>query len=257
QGTNISISATPGTYVATKQVKLLNATPLKPLLHLTINDKTDPWKTYTFSINNINSVITGSRILNLGVLLQHSGIFSFNYFLLFTAILAAYVVHILIRLCVQAAETEYKDVGDKAFNLPSKGVSSSTVTIKNMFSWQSFLNNLKTQIKAHIFFFIIGDHSPSIVREGETVQIILCKMVLFCLELCPKLKFLNYYFIVFFFFFFFFGIPIIISKWNIPSPIILNSIAKFYKIKNESDSCKPNAFHMLKKMKYSIPDTSF
>ncbi|CAI9548292.1 unnamed protein product [Staurois parvus] len=100
-------------------------------------DRTSSGASFGFSVFNLMNAIMGSGILGLSFAMASTGIIGFSILLLIVALLAAYSIHLLLRLCIQTAVTSYEDLGLLAFGSPGKILVASTILIQNIGAWDT------------------------------------------------------------------------------------------------------------------------
>ncbi|KAM4663515.1 putative sodium-coupled neutral amino acid transporter 6 [Discoglossus pictus] len=103
-----------------------------PLLGETVQRQTPAGASFGFSVFNLMNAIMGSGILGLSYAMSSTGVLGFSFLLLIVAALAAYSIHLLLRMCIQTAVTSYEDIGLFAFGSPGKVVVASTILIQNI-----------------------------------------------------------------------------------------------------------------------------
>ncbi|XP_002719593.1 solute carrier family 38 member 6 isoform X1 [Oryctolagus cuniculus] len=253
-----SINAERGWSVSARQPEeAAAAEEASPLLSNELRRPRAPGVSFGFSVFNLMNAIMGSGILGLAYVMANTGILGFSFLLLVVAVLASYSVHLLLSMCIHTAVTSYEDLGLFAFGLPGKVVVAGTIIIQNIGAMSSYLLIIKTELPAAISAFLHGDHSGSWYLDGQTLLIIICVGIVFPLALLPKIGFLGYTSSLSFFFMVFFALVIIIKKWSIPCPLMLNDIEEYFQISNATDDCKPKLFHFSKESVYAIPTMAF
>ncbi|XP_004597689.2 probable sodium-coupled neutral amino acid transporter 6 isoform X1 [Ochotona princeps] len=253
-----SVNAEPGWSVSAWQPEeAAEAEEASPLLSNELRRPEAPGVSFGFSVFNLMNAIMGSGILGLAYVMANTGILGFSFLLLVVAVLASYSVHLLLSMCVHSAVTSYEDLGLFAFGLPGKVVVAGTIIIQNIGAMSSYLLIIKTELSAAISAFLHGDYTGSWYLDGQTLLIIICVSIVFPLALLPKIGFLGYTSSLSFFFMAFFALVVIIKKWSIPCPLMLNHVGECFQISNATDDCKPKLFHFSKESVYAIPTMAF
>ncbi|XP_058511591.1 probable sodium-coupled neutral amino acid transporter 6 isoform X2 [Ochotona princeps] len=224
-----SVNAEPGWSVSAWQPEeAAEAEEASPLLSNELRRPEAPGVSFGFSVFNLMNAIMGSGILGLAYVMANTGILGFSFLLLVVAVLASYSVHLLLSMCVHSAVTSYEDLGLFAFGLPGKVVVAGTIIIQNIGAMSSYLLIIKTELSAAISAFLHGDYTGSWYLDGQTLLIIICVSIVFPLALLPKIGFLGYTSSLSFFFMAFFALVVIIKKWSIPCPLMLNHVGECF-----------------------------
>ncbi|XP_068110525.1 solute carrier family 38 member 6 [Hyperolius riggenbachi] len=212
---------------------------------------------FGFSVFNLMNAIMGSGILGLAFAMASTGIVGFSILLLLVALLAAYSIHLLLRLCIQTAVTAYEDLGLVAFGSSGKVLVACTILIQNMGAMSSYLFIIKTELPAAIAGFLSGgDHSGAWYLDGRLVLIITSVCIVFPLALLPKIGFLGYTSSLSFFFMVYFAIVVVIKKWSVPCPLPLNQTMMYMEVSNSSE-CKAKLFEFSKESAFALPTMAF
>lgn len=86
----------------------------------------------TSSVFNLMNAIMGSGILGLAYAMASTGIVGFCVLLVLVSTLAAYSVHLLLKLCDQTGINSYENLGEKALQKPGKVVVGCAILIQNI-----------------------------------------------------------------------------------------------------------------------------
>ncbi|KAM9294245.1 LOW QUALITY PROTEIN: solute carrier family 38 member 6 [Gastrophryne carolinensis] len=218
--------------------------------------QTTPGASFGFSVFNLMNAIMGSGILGLSFAMANTGIIGFSILLLIVALLAAYSIHLLLRLCIQTAVTSYEDLGLLAFGSPGKIIVASTILIQNIGAMSSYLFIIKSELPAAIAGFLSEDHSGAWYLDGRLVLIITSVCIVLPLALLPKIGFLGYTSSLSFFFMVYFAIMVVIKKWSIPCPLPLNHTTVYMTISNGSE-CKAKLFEFSIESAFALPTMAF
>ncbi|CAH2328725.1 probable sodium-coupled neutral amino acid transporter 6 [Pelobates cultripes] len=211
---------------------------------------------FGLSVFNLMNAIMGSGILGLSYAMASTGVIGFSILLLIVALLAAYSIHLLLRMCIQSAVTSYEDLGMSAFGSIGKILVACTILIQNIGAMSSYLFIIKSELPSAVAGFLSGDHSGSWYLDGRILLIITCVCVVLPLALLPKIGFLGYTSSLSFFFMVYFAIVIVIKKWSIPCPLPLNHTIEYLQVSNNSE-CKPKLFEFSRESAFALPTMAF
>ncbi|XP_040189062.1 probable sodium-coupled neutral amino acid transporter 6 [Rana temporaria] len=218
--------------------------------------RTSSGASFGFSVFNLMNAIMGSGILGLSFAMASTGIIGFSILLLIVALLAAYSIHLLLRLCIQTAVTSYEDLGLVAFGTPGKILVACAILIQNIGAMSSYLFIIKTELPAAIAGFISGDHHGAWYLDGRLVLIITLVCIVLPLALLPKIGFLGYTSSLSFCFMVYFAIVVVVKKWSIPCPLPLNQTMMYMEVSNSSE-CKAKLFEFSKESAFALPTMAF
>ncbi|XP_034051249.1 probable sodium-coupled neutral amino acid transporter 6 isoform X2 [Thalassophryne amazonica] len=191
------------------------------------------------SVFNLMNAIMGSGILGLAYAMSSTGIIGFCILLVIVSSLAAYSIHLLLKLCNQTDINSYEDLGSRALQKPGKVLVALAILIQNM-----------------------GGCLETVAwyEDGRLLLILATVCIVLPLSLLPKIGFLGYTSSLAFFFMLYFAIVVVIKKWSIPCPLQHNvtTFSSTYQISNSSDSeCTPKLFVISSKSVYAIPTMAF
>ncbi|KAM4690767.1 solute carrier family 38 member 6 [Rhinophrynus dorsalis] len=228
-----------------------------PLLGNRPQRQTPAGASFGFSVFNLMNAIMGSGILGLSYAMASTGIIGFSILLLIVALLAAYSIHLLLRLCIQTAMTSYEDLGLCAFGSPGKVIVASAILIQNIGAMSSYLFIIKSELPAAIAGFLSGDHSGSWYLDGRLLLIITSVCIVLPLALLPKIGFLGYTSSLSFFFMVYFAVVVVIKKWYIPCPLpFVNHTVEYPQMSNGSE-CKAKLFEFSSESAFALPTMAF
>uniref|UniRef100_A0A3B4H3X5 Solute carrier family 38 member 6 n=1 Tax=Pundamilia nyererei TaxID=303518 RepID=A0A3B4H3X5_9CICH len=182
---------------------------------------------FASSVFNLMNAIMGSGILGLAYAMASTGIVGFCILLVLVSSLAAYSIHLLLKLCDQTGINSYEDLGGKALQKPGKVTMSSYLFI------------LKSELPAAINSLLSAD-SPGNAwyEDGRLLLIIITLCVVLPLSLLPKIGTLSDPQACYLFF-------SCLASWDTL-------------ISNSSDSeCSPKLFVISSKSAYAIPTMAF
>ncbi|XP_056152319.1 probable sodium-coupled neutral amino acid transporter 6 [Lampris incognitus] len=232
-----------------------------PLLQNEILQTRTKGASFASSVFNLMNAIMGSGILGLAYAIASTGIVSFCILLLLVASLAAYSIHLLLKLCDQTGINSYEDLGGQALKKPGKILVGITILIQNIGAMSSYLFILKSELPATINSLLSPDEpGDAWYQDGQMLLILVTLCVVLPLAMLPKIGFLGYASSLSFFFMLYFAIVVVIKKWSIPCPLPSNMTMPpgTYQISNSSDSdCTPNFFIISSKSAYAIPTMAF
>ncbi|XP_063803778.1 solute carrier family 38 member 6 [Pseudophryne corroboree] len=227
-----------------------------PLLGNREQRRTSQGTSFGFSVFNLMNAIMGSGILGLSYAMANTGIIGFSVLLSIVAILAAYSIHLLLRLCIQTAVTSYEDLGLFAFGSVGKILVASTILIQNIGAMSSYLFIIKSELPATVSGFLSGDHSGAWYLDGRLLLIMTSVCIVLPLAMLSKIGFLGYTSSLSFFFMVYFAIVVVIKKWYIPCPLPLNHTLTYLEISNSSE-CKAKLFEFSKESAFALPTMAF
>ncbi|XP_064881801.1 probable sodium-coupled neutral amino acid transporter 6 isoform X1 [Oncorhynchus nerka] len=251
---------------------------------------------FTSSVFNLMNAIMGSGILGLAYAMANTGIVGFCILLLLVSSLAAYSIHLLLKLCDQTGITSYEDLGGRALQKPGKVLVGVSILIQNIgddtilytsgLSLDTVLPNLQTSFNAiqlsfrglqlllnatmSSYMFILKTELPAAIasflspetsggawyEDGKTLLILMTVCVVLPLALLPKIGFLGYTSSLAFLFILFFTVVVVVKKWAIPCPLPSNVTLSINQVSNSSE-CTPKLFVISSKSAYTIPTLAF
>ncbi|XP_014066203.1 probable sodium-coupled neutral amino acid transporter 6 [Salmo salar] len=214
---------------------------------------------FTSSVFNLMNAIMGSGILGLAYTMANTGIVGFCILLLLVSSLAAYSIHLLLKLCDHTGITSYEDLGGRALQKPGKVLVGVTILIQNIGAMSSYMFILKTELPAAIASFLSPETSGGAwYEDGKTLLILVTVCVVLPLALLPKIGFLGYTSSLAFLFILFFTVVVVVKKSAIPCPLPSNVTLSINQISNSSESeCTPKLFVISSKSAYTIPTLAF
>ncbi|XP_064809756.1 probable sodium-coupled neutral amino acid transporter 6 [Oncorhynchus masou masou] len=214
---------------------------------------------FTSSVFNLMNAIMGSGILGLAYAMANTGIVGFCILLLLVSSLAAYSIHLLLKLCDQTGITSYEDLGGRALQRPGKVLVGVSILIQNIGAMSSYMFILKTELPAAIASFLSPETSGGAwYEDGKTLLILMTVCVVLPLALLPKIGFLGYTSSLAFLFILFFTVVVVVKKSAIPCPLPSNVTLSINQVSNSSESeCTPKLFVISSKSAYTIPTLAF
>ncbi|XP_056283165.1 probable sodium-coupled neutral amino acid transporter 6 isoform X2 [Pseudoliparis swirei] len=252
---------------------------------------------FASSVFNLMNAIMGSGILGLAYVMANTGILGFCILLLLVSTLAAYSIHLLLKLCDQTGINSYEELGGRALQKPGKVLVGISIIIQNMGaarlrrrraeaiaplpslaarpsglwpcplgifdhrSMSSYLFILKSELPAAIDSFLNPESiGHAWYEDGRLLLVLVTLCVVLPLSMLPKIGFLSYTSSIAFFFMLYFAIVVVVKKWSIPCPLPHNvtTLSGAFKISNSSDSeCTPKLFAISSKSGYAIPTMAF
>lgn len=216
---------------------------------------------FASSVFNLMNAIMGSGILGLAYAMASTGIVGFCLLLILVSSLAAYSIHLLLKLCDQTGINSYEELGQKALKKPGKVLVGMAILIQNIGAMSSYLFILKSELPAAISSLLNAENTGSAwYEDGRLLLIIVTVCVVLPLALLPKIGFLGYTSSIAFVFMLYFTVVIVLKKWSIPCPLPHNVTAHSdtQKVSNGSDSeCTPKLFVLSIKSAYAIPTMAF
>uniref|UniRef100_A0A8D2ZHX8 Solute carrier family 38 member 6 n=1 Tax=Scophthalmus maximus TaxID=52904 RepID=A0A8D2ZHX8_SCOMX len=202
---------------------------------------------FTSSVFNLMNAIMGSGILGLAYAMASTGIVGFCILLVLVSSLAAFSVHLLLKLCDQT--------GEKLINDPSLTLDEH---IPMTLSWtmSSYLFILKSELPTTISSFQNPDNTGNAwYDDGRLLLILFTLCIVLPLSILPKIGFLGYTSSIAFFFMLYFAVVVMVKKWSIPCPLPLNVTSG---VSNSTDSeCTPKLFVFSSESAYAIPTMAF
>uniref|UniRef100_A0A671WPJ8 Solute carrier family 38 member 6 n=1 Tax=Sparus aurata TaxID=8175 RepID=A0A671WPJ8_SPAAU len=182
---------------------------------------------FVSSVFNLMNAIMGSGILGLAYAMASTGIIGFCVLLTAVSSLAAYSIHLLLKLCDQTGE-------------------------RLTTAMASYLFILKSELPAAINSFLNADSTGNAwYEDGRLLLIIVTVGVVLPLSMLPKIGFLGYTSSIASLFVVYFVVVVVVKKWSIPCPLPLN-------ISNSSDSeCTAKLFVISRKSAFAIPTMAF
>ncbi|KAK2891797.1 probable sodium-coupled neutral amino acid transporter 6 isoform X3 [Channa argus] len=221
----------------------------------------DKGASFFFSVFNLMNAIMGSGILGLAYAMASTGIVGFCILLAIVSSLAAYSIHLLLKLCDQTGINSYEDLGGRALHNPGKVLVGLAILIQNIGAMSSYLFILKLELPAAINGFLNPDIAGSAwYEDGRLLLIIVTLCVVLPLALLPKIGFLGYTSSLAFVFMMYFTVVVVVKKWSIPCPLPHNvtTHSLVNQISNSSNSeCTPKLFVISSKSAYAIPTMAF
>ncbi|KAM8834107.1 putative sodium-coupled neutral amino acid transporter 6 isoform 1-T1 [Synchiropus picturatus] len=217
---------------------------------------------FTSSVFNLMNAIMGSGILGLAYAMANTGIIGFCILLVLVSTMAAYSIHLLLKLCDQTGITSYEDLGLRALHRPGKVIVAISILIQNMGAMASYLFILKSELPASITSFLSSDTPRDVwYLDGRVLLVLITVCVVLPLSMLTKIGLLGYTSSLAFFFMLYFTAVVVIKKWSIPCPQPLNTsldlgVDQF--AQNSSDpECSPKLFVFSSKSAYAIPTMAF
>ncbi|KAM9355943.1 putative sodium-coupled neutral amino acid transporter 6 isoform 2-T2 [Pholidichthys leucotaenia] len=216
---------------------------------------------FASSVFNLMNAIMGSGILGLAYAMANTGILGFCILLLIVSNLAAYSIHLLLKLCDQTGINSYEDIGEKALQKPGKALVGIAILIQNIGAMSSYLFILKLELPAAIHSLLSPDITGNMwYEDGRWLLILVTVFVILPLAILPKIGFLGYTSSLAFLCMLYFAVVVVVKKWSIPCPLPYNvtTLSSSFQISNSSDSqCSPKLFIFSSKSAYAIPTMAF
>ncbi|XP_061649649.1 probable sodium-coupled neutral amino acid transporter 6 isoform X2 [Phyllopteryx taeniolatus] len=216
---------------------------------------------FASSVFNLMNAIMGSGILGLAYAMASTGIVGFCFLLILVSSLAAYSIHLLLKLCDMTGINSYEDLGGRALQKPGKVLVGIAILIQNVGAMSSYLFILKSELPAAITSFLSPDQTGEAwYEDGRLLLILVSLCVVLPLAILPRIGFLGYTSSLAFFFMLYFTIVVVVKKWSIPCPLPHNvtTLVGACQVSNSSDSeCTPKLFVVSSKSAYAIPTMAF
>uniref|UniRef100_A0A8D3BU29 Solute carrier family 38 member 6 n=1 Tax=Scophthalmus maximus TaxID=52904 RepID=A0A8D3BU29_SCOMX len=242
-------SFSPG-YPLLKRSSSLGSSPypeLRQLSHLQTRAK---GASFTSSVFNLMNAIMGSGILGLAYAMASTGIVGFCILLVLVSSLAAFSVHLLLKLCDQT--------GEKLINDPSLTLDEH---IPMTLSWIAILiqNIGGKSVSISLYICDLSFFSRNAwYDDGRLLLILFTLCIVLPLSILPKIGFLGYTSSIAFFFMLYFAVVVMVKKWSIPCPLPLNVTSGAFQVSNSTDSeCTPKLFVFSSESAYAIPTMAF
>uniref|UniRef100_A0A1A8USV9 Solute carrier family 38, member 6 n=1 Tax=Nothobranchius furzeri TaxID=105023 RepID=A0A1A8USV9_NOTFU len=206
---------------------------------------------FASSVFNLMNAIMGSGILGLAYAMAGTGIVGFCTLLVLVAFLAAFSLHLLLKLCDETGINSYEGLGEKALQKPGKVLRSMS----------SYLFILKSELPAAICSLLGVENTGTVWYEnGKLLLVMITVFVVLPLSLLPKIGFLGYTSSISFIFILYFTVVVVVKKWSIPCPLPQNGtrLRGTFEVSNSSASdCTPKLFVVSVKSAYAIPTMAF
>lgn len=216
---------------------------------------------FASSVFNLMNAIMGSGILGLAYAMANTGIVGFCLLLVLVSTLAAYSVHLLLKLCDQTGINSYESLGERALNKPGKVLVGCAILIQNIGAMSSYLFILKSELPAAINGFLNAENTGTPwYEDGRILLILITLCVILPLSILPRVGFLGYTSGLAFLFMVYFTVVVVMKKWTIscPLPNNITSLSGAYQVSNSSDSeCTARLFVLSGKSAYAIPTMAF
>ncbi|XP_035465616.2 probable sodium-coupled neutral amino acid transporter 6 [Scophthalmus maximus] len=214
---------------------------------------------FTSSVFNLMNAIMGSGILGLAYAMASTGIVGFCILLVLVSSLAAFSVHLLLKLCDQTGINSYEDLGGRALRKPGKYLVGVAILIQNIGAMSSYLFILKSELPTTISSFQNPDNTGNAwYDDGRLLLILFTLCIVLPLSILPKIGFLGYTSSIAFFFMLYFAVVVMVKKWSIPCPLPLNVTSGAFQVSNSTDSeCTPKLFVFSSESAYAIPTMAF
>ncbi|XP_020775334.2 probable sodium-coupled neutral amino acid transporter 6 [Boleophthalmus pectinirostris] len=216
---------------------------------------------FASSVFNLMNAIMGSGILGLAYAMANTGIVGFCLLLMLVSALAAYSVHLLLKLCDQTGINSYESLGERALEKPGKILVGCAILIQNIGAMSSYLFILKYELPAAINSFLNADNTRTDwYEDGRLLLILITLCVVLPLAILPRVGFLGYTSGLAFLFMLYFTVVVVMKKWTIPCPLPSNVTVSYgsFQVSNSSDSeCTAKLFVLSSKSAYAIPTMAF
>uniref|UniRef100_A0A8D3E9M5 Solute carrier family 38 member 6 n=1 Tax=Scophthalmus maximus TaxID=52904 RepID=A0A8D3E9M5_SCOMX len=212
---------------------------------------------FTSSVFNLMNAIMGSGILGLAYAMASTGIVGFCILLVLVSSLAAFSVHLLLKLCDQTGE---KLINDPSLTLDEHiPMTLSWSSLQLHPAMSSYLFILKSELPTTISSFQNPDNTGNAwYDDGRLLLILFTLCIVLPLSILPKIGFLGYTSSIAFFFMLYFAVVVMVKKWSIPCPLPLNVTSGAFQVSNSTDSeCTPKLFVFSSESAYAIPTMAF
>uniref|UniRef100_A0A8C6T4E3 Solute carrier family 38 member 6 n=1 Tax=Neogobius melanostomus TaxID=47308 RepID=A0A8C6T4E3_9GOBI len=212
---------------------------------------------FASSVFNLMNAIMGSGILGLAYAMANTGVVGFCLLLVLVSALAAYSVHLLLKLCDQTGINSYESLGERALHKPGKVLVGCAILIQNIGAMSSYLFILKSELPAAINGFLNAENTGTAwYEDGRILLIIITLGVVLPLAILPrvgKMIFSIYSSVVADCF----DLKVVMKKWTVPCPLP-NNITFLSRVSNSSDSeCTAKLFVLSSESVYAIPTMAF
>ncbi|XP_020500909.2 probable sodium-coupled neutral amino acid transporter 6 [Labrus bergylta] len=216
---------------------------------------------FASSVFNLMNAIMGSGILGLAYAMASTGIVGFCILLVVVSSLAAYSIHLLLKLCDQTGINSYEGLGERALQKPGKVLVGIAILIQNIGAMSSYLFILKSELPAAINSFLSSHGTGDAwYQDGRMLLILVSLCIILPLSMSPKIGFLGYTSGIAFLFMLYFAIVTVVKKWAIPCPLPHNvtTLEDTFQASNSSGTeCTPKLFVISSKSAYAIPTMAF
>lgn len=215
---------------------------------------------FASSVFNLMNAIMGSGILGLAYAMANTGIVGFCLLLVLVSALAAYSVHLLLKLCDQTGINSYENLGEWALQKPGEVLAGCAILIQNIGAMSSYLFILKSELPAAINGFLNAEDTGSAwYEDGRILLTIITLCVILPLAILPRVGFLGYTSGLAFLFMIYFTVVVVMKKWTIPCPLPNSTVhSGACQVSNSSDSeCTAKLFVLSSKSAYAIPTMAF
>uniref|UniRef100_A0A8D3BW54 Solute carrier family 38 member 6 n=1 Tax=Scophthalmus maximus TaxID=52904 RepID=A0A8D3BW54_SCOMX len=173
---------------------------------------------FTSSVFNLMNAIMGSGILGLAYAMASTGIVGFCILLVLVSSLAAFSVHLLLKLCDQTGINSYEDLGGRALRKPGKVSVDFWMSRQGDCGEKLCLIQQRPLIVCDLSFF----SRNAWYDDGRLLLILFTLCIVLPLSILPKIGFLGYTSSIAFFFMLYFAVVVMVKKWSIPCPLPLN-----------------------------------
>ncbi|XP_055087129.1 probable sodium-coupled neutral amino acid transporter 6 [Periophthalmus magnuspinnatus] len=216
---------------------------------------------FAFSVFNLMNAIMGSGILGLAYAMANTGIVGFCLLLMLVSSLAAYSVHLLLKLCDQTGINSYESLGERALQKPGKVLVGCAILIQNIGGdMSSYLFILKSELPAAINNFLNANGAGTTwYEDGRLLLILITLCFVLPLAILPRVGFLGYTSGLAFLFMLYFTVVVVMKKWTIPCPLpnITVSFGSFQVSNSSGSECTAKLFVLSSKSAYAIPTMAF
>uniref|UniRef100_A0A668AJL7 Solute carrier family 38 member 6 n=1 Tax=Myripristis murdjan TaxID=586833 RepID=A0A668AJL7_9TELE len=204
---------------------------------------------FASSVFNLMNAIMGSGILGLAYAMASTGIVGFCILLVLVSSLAAYSIHLLLKLCDQTGERQAMDYMHALARLID--IFSELLSFFCPPAMSSYLFILKSELPATISSFLSLDHPGNAwYEDGRTLLILVTLCVVLPLAILPKIGFLGYTSSLAFFFMLYFTVVVVVKKWSIPCPYNVTTPPDTYQVTPVSS--KPFSAYAVPTMAFSF-----
>uniref|UniRef100_A0A8C7XJ66 Solute carrier family 38 member 6 n=1 Tax=Oryzias sinensis TaxID=183150 RepID=A0A8C7XJ66_9TELE len=219
---------------------------------------------FASSVFNLMNAIMGSGILGLAYAMANTGIISFCFLLMLVACLAAYSIHLLLKLCDQTGFNHLLCLWFEIYFfllLFPPWCLFIFVLLLPLTAMSSYLFILKSELPAAIRSFLSpGESGNAWYDDGRLLLVLIAVCIILPLAMLPRIGFLGYTSSISFLFMLYFAVVVVVKKWSIPCPLPHNTTTLYgtSKISNVSENdCTPKLFVVSIKSAYAIPTMAF
>ncbi|XP_002735199.1 putative sodium-coupled neutral amino acid transporter 6 [Saccoglossus kowalevskii] len=184
-------------------------------------DKFKPRKaSFGLSVFNLMNAVLGSGILGLSYAMSESGIVLFSILLVTVAMVAAYSLHLLLKMCAVTQVKSYEDIGQIALKRTGKFLAAFAILLQNIGAMSSYLFIVKNELPHVIRTFMKAPpHVDGWYLNGDYLVLLMVLIIITPLALLPNIGFLGYTSGFSVLCMVFFTTVVILKKFSFPCPI--------------------------------------